>query len=64
MLTYKVCFRCLDPLTEILWFCRTAHRMEMPHVGRIRSMTVGHNNMGRGPSWHLDMVQVRAQSVL
>ncbi|GLC54185.1 hypothetical protein PLESTB_000832700 [Pleodorina starrii] len=33
-------------------------RLELPHVGRLRALTIGHNNKGEGPDWHLLMVEV------
>ncbi|KAG2432966.1 hypothetical protein HXX76_008694 [Chlamydomonas incerta] len=36
-------------------------RLELPHVGKLRAMTVGHNNKGEGPDWHLLMVEVREE---
>lgn len=36
-------------------------RLELPHVGKLRAMTIGHNNKGEGPDWHLLMVEVREE---
>eukprot|EP00798_Chlamydomonas_sp_ICE-L_P013676 gene13676-19564_t len=42
-------------------------RLQLPDVGKIRTMSIGHNNMGPGPEWHLEMAEVldeEAQLVL
>lgn len=33
-------------------------RLTLPNVGTIKTLTIGHNNMGPGPEWHLQMVEV------
>lgn len=33
-------------------------RINLPHVGTLRALTIGHNNKGPGPEWHLEMVEV------
>ena len=35
-----------------------APRLDLPFVGKLRALTVGHNNKGEGPDWHLTMVDV------
>ncbi len=35
-----------------------APRLDLPYVGKLRALTIGHNNMGDGPDWHLLMVEV------
>lgn len=32
--------------------------LQLPSVGKIRTLTIGHNNKGPGPDWHLQMVEV------
>lgn len=39
-------------------------RMVLPYVGTVQSLTVGHNNKGPGPEWHLEAVEVGAGWVL
>ncbi|KAG1662011.1 hypothetical protein FOA52_009500 [Chlamydomonas sp. UWO 241] len=34
-------------------------RLQLPWVGRLRTLTIGHNNKGPGPAWHLHMVEVK-----
>ncbi len=34
-------------------------RIVLPYVGELRALTIGHNDMGPGPEWHLEMVEVR-----
>ncbi|GIL93966.1 hypothetical protein Vretimale_245 [Volvox reticuliferus] len=33
-------------------------RLELPYVGKLRALTIGHNNKGENPDWHLLMVEV------
>ncbi|KAG2501257.1 hypothetical protein HYH03_001064 [Edaphochlamys debaryana] len=33
-------------------------RLLLPYVGKLRALTIGHNNSGAGPDWHLLMVEV------
>ncbi|KXZ51726.1 hypothetical protein GPECTOR_11g173 [Gonium pectorale] len=37
-------------------------RLELPHVGALRALTIGHNNAGVSPDWHLMMVEVREEA--
>ena len=30
-------------------------RLQLPWVGRLRTLTIGHNNKGPGPEWHLQV---------
>jgi hypothetical protein len=35
----------------------------LPHVGRVRTLTIGHNNRGPGPEWHLELVELVDEEV-
>ncbi|MEW5311146.1 MAG: hypothetical protein WDW38_002885 [Sanguina aurantia] len=37
-------------------------RLELPHIGQPRKLTIGHNNKGPGPDWHLELVEVVEES--
>lgn len=34
------------------------HRIQTPPLGKLQKLTIGHNNKGSAPAWHLDMVEV------
>jgi hypothetical protein len=49
-----------EQCTEValhLCHCLVA-RLVLPWVGEVRALTIGHNNKGPGPEWHLEMVEV------
>lgn len=35
---------------------RDVFRLELPPLGRLQKLSIGHNNKGVGPGWHLDQV--------
>ena len=36
----------------------TPRRLQLPNVGKVRTLSIGHNNKGPGPEWHLEMVEL------
>lgn len=47
--------------SKFLWFCQ-CHRLELPLIGQPRKLTIGHNNKGPSPDWHLELVEVVEES--
>lgn len=36
-------------------------RLQLPYLGKLQKLLIGHNNKGEGPSWHLALVEVQEE---
>jgi hypothetical protein len=37
------------------------YRLQLPPLGQLQKCSIGHNNQGQAPSWHLSLVEVVAE---
>lgn len=42
----------------MLRLCLFGIRLELPPLGQLQKLLIGHNNQGQTPTWHLALVEV------
>lgn len=47
---------CSLPPEHLLALC--VCRLQLPPLGQLQKLLIGHNSQGQAPSWHLSMVEV------